>query len=84
VAALHGLGDAAAHEGGFAGAGNSGEDGEAAEGDFDVDVFEVVGGAAFELKPVFFGFEDFAAFASTWVDEGICEGLDGGGIGVFF
>ena len=32
-------GDAGVHERGFPGAGNAGEDGEAAEGDGDVDVF---------------------------------------------
>ena len=33
----------AAHEAGFAGTADAGEDGEAGEGNLDVDVFEIVG-----------------------------------------
>ena len=57
---LAGDAEAAAHQGGLPGAGDSGEDGEAAERDLNVEVVEVVNGAAFQLEPVLFGFEDLA------------------------
>jgi len=41
----------AAHEGGFAGAGNSGEDGESLDGDADVDGFEVAEMGTFDGEP---------------------------------
>ena len=77
-------GEASTHEGGFSGAGNAGENGEAPEGDFDVEIFEVVEGATFELEPVLFGFEDLTAGAATGVSEGIMKSLESGGVRVFF
>ena len=49
------------HERGLAGAGDACENGETPKRNLDVEIVEVVQGAAFELEPVLFGFEDLTA-----------------------
>lgn len=53
--------EAAAHEGGLAGAGDACENGEPPKRNLDVEIVEIVQGAAFELEPILFGFEDLTA-----------------------
>lgn len=72
-----GDGEAAVHEGGFAGARNACEDGEATEGDVDVDVFQVIDGAFLDGEKIFC---DGTAGASYRVGDGGGEGAVGGGL----
>lgn len=58
--------EAASHEGGLAGSGDTGEDGEASGGDLNVKVLEIIDRAPLELDPAFAGTDrgDLAAFAA--------------------
>ena len=49
------------HERGLAGTGDACENGETPERDLNVEIVEIVQGAAFELEPILFGFEDLTA-----------------------
>ena len=53
--------ETATHERGLAGAGDAGENGETPKRNLDVEIVEIVQGAAFELEPILFGFEDLTA-----------------------
>ena len=68
--------EAAPHEGGLPGSGNTSENGEASEGNLDVEIVEVVQRATFELEPVLFGLEDLAARTSRGMNEWVFECLD--------
>lgn len=58
---LAGDAETATHERRLAGAGDTCENGETPKGDLNVEIVEIVQGAAFELEPILFGFEDLTA-----------------------
>ena len=53
--------ETATHERRLAGAGDACENGETPKRNLDVEIVEIVQGAAFELEPILFGFEDLTA-----------------------